>query len=83
MTHRCRAFTIPLFVLIAAACSAAERPNVLFVISDDLGAQSLGCYGNEQCRTPHIDRMAREGRKFTSFYVSSGVCTPSPPFSAC
>jgi iduronate 2-sulfatase len=67
-----------LFVAVAAASSfAADRPNVLFVISDDLGSQSLGCYGNPDCRTPHIDRLAVEGTQFTRTYCQYPVCGPS------
>lgn len=57
---------------------AAERPpNVLFIISDDLGSQSLGCYGNTQCQTPHIDALASRGVRFTRTYTQYPVCGPS------
>ncbi|HOV77609.1 MAG TPA: sulfatase-like hydrolase/transferase, partial [Sedimentisphaerales bacterium] len=55
----------------------AERPNVIFILADDLGYGDLGCYGSKVHRTPSIDRMAREGVRFTDFYSASGVCTPS------
>ncbi len=56
---------------------AAERPNVILVFVDNFGNGDLGCFGSTLHRTPHVDRLAKEGMKLTSFYVSSGVCTPS------
>lgn len=67
------------FLLHAAIATAAEKqpPNVIIILCDNLGYGDLGCYGNTLNRTPHIDQMAKEGRLFTDFYVSAGVCTPS------
>ena len=56
---------------------AADKPNVVFIISDDLGAQALGCYGNTQCNTPHIDGLASRGVRFTRTYTQYPVCGPS------
>ena len=53
------------------------RPNVIFILADDLGYSELGCYGQEKIRTPHIDRIAAEGMKFTQHYSGSPVCAPS------
>ena len=74
--------TIPcLFCLLLLTFSAvAQRdspPNIVIIYADDLGYGDLGPYGNAVHRTPHLDRMAREGVEFTDFYVTSGVCTPS------
>ena len=55
----------------------AERPNFIIIFCDDLGYADIEPFGSENHRTPNLDRMAAEGRKFTSFYVTSGVCTPS------
>lgn len=55
----------------------APKPNIIIILCDDLGYGDLGCYGNDVIRTPHIDRLAREGVRFTSFYASNSVCTPS------
>lgn len=55
----------------------AGKPNFIIIFTDDQGYNDLGCYGSETIQTPHIDRMAKEGRKFTSFYSASSVCTPS------
>ena len=54
-----------------------KKLNVLFIISDDLGAQSLGCYGNRQCKTPNIDALAERGTRFTRAYTQYPVCGPS------
>ena len=55
----------------------AERPNVVLINCDDLGYGDLGCYGSPQHRTPHLDRMAAEGARFTDFLMASPVCSPS------
>ena len=52
-------------------------PNIIVINMDNLGYGDLGCYGSTRHRTPHIDRLAREGIRLTSFYSTSGVCTPS------
>ncbi len=54
-----------------------HRPNIILTYIDNLGYGDLGCYGATVHRTPHLDRMAAEGMRFTSFYSTSGVCTPS------
>jgi arylsulfatase len=55
----------------------APRPNVILIVADDLGYAELGCYGQKKIRTPCLDRMAREGLRFTQFYAGSPVCAPS------
>ena len=55
----------------------AQRPNVLFVLADDLGYADLSCYGRPDYRTPVLDRLARQGLKFTSSYAAAPVCTPT------
>jgi len=57
--------------------STAVKPNFIIIFCDDLGYGDIGCFGSKNHRTPNIDRMATEGMRFTSFYVTSGVCTPS------
>ncbi len=76
-------------VLLAAALSAAapatgapgaeneEKPNLIFILADDLGYGDLGCYGQQTIATPHIDRLADEGMRFTDHYAGSTVCRPS------
>ena len=52
-------------------------PNIILINCDDLGYGDLGCYGSNRNRTPHIDRLAQEGIRFTDFYMASPVCSPS------
>ncbi len=54
-----------------------DKPNVVFILTDDLGWGDLGCYGHPYIKTPNIDRLAREGTSFNQFYVNSTVCAPS------
>jgi len=56
---------------------AQERPNIVFILADDLGYGDLGCYGQQTIRTPNLDRMAAEGMIFTNHYAGSTVCAPS------
>ena len=68
----------PLLAGGAASGSAAERlPNVVLVYADDLGYGDIGAYGAKAIRTPHIDRLATEGVRFTDFYVAQAVCSAS------
>ena len=57
--------------------SSRKKPNFVIIFCDDLGYGDLGCYGHPTIRTPHLDRMASEGQKWTNFYVGASVCTPS------
>jgi N-acetylgalactosamine-6-sulfatase len=63
--------------VVGRADGAEARPNIIFVLADDLGWGDLGCYGHPQIKTPNIDRMAKEGTLFTQFYVNGSVCSPS------
>jgi arylsulfatase A-like enzyme len=56
---------------------AARRPNILFILADDLGYGDLGCYGQKKIRTPNLDRLAAQGMRFTQCYAGSTVCAPS------
>jgi arylsulfatase A len=60
-----------------AAEPKAPKPNIVIILADDLGYGDLGCYGHPSIRTPHLDRMAAEGMRFTDFYSTAEVCTPS------
>ena len=72
-----------LFVLCSFGCiqgqsiSEDPNPNVIIIFTDDQGYGDLGIYGHPTIKTPNLDRMANEGQKWTSFYVSANVCTPS------
>lgn len=61
----------------AAGRQARPKPNVIYVMADDLGYGDLGCYGQKLIETPNLDRMAREGVRFTQMYAGSTVCAPS------
>jgi arylsulfatase A len=66
-----------LVALAGGLDAAAELPNVIIIFTDDQGYGDLGCFGSETIETPNIDRLAREGRKLTSFMVAAPVCSPS------
>lgn len=61
----------------AMAAEPTRKPNFIVIFCDDLGYGDLGCYGSTKNRTPHIDQLSKEGMRFTDFYSSSPVCTPS------
>jgi arylsulfatase len=63
--------------ILTASASAADRPNVVFFLADDLGWGDLGCYGQTRIRTPNIDRLAKDGMRFTQAYAGNAVCAPS------
>ena len=59
------------------ARAADDRPNVVLIVADDLGWADLGCYGSTFHRTPHLDKLAAEGRRFTQAYAACPVCSPT------
>jgi len=67
----------PLLVVILLATAAAAKPNIILIQADDLGYGDLSCYGQQKFLTPHLDRMAGEGARFTQYYSGSTVCAPS------
>ncbi|WAC21530.1 sulfatase-like hydrolase/transferase [Luteolibacter sp. SL250] len=73
-------FSITLCLLLVpflSARSAVEKPNIIFILVDDMGWGDLGAFGNKGTKTPNIDRLAAEGLRFTQFYVNSPICSPS------
>ena len=68
-------FFILISLLITSA--SARKPNIILIYMDDMGYSDIGCFGSTKNRTPVLDQMAQEGMRFTDFYVTSGVCTPS------
>jgi N-acetylgalactosamine-6-sulfatase len=80
-----RVFRGPLLGIVSAILSAGglvaadqpARPNIIFILADDLGWGDLSCYGNTFLRTPNLDRLAQGGTLFTHFYVNGSVCSPS------
>jgi len=63
--------------LWAAALTAATKPNIVLILTDDMGYGDIGCYGGTFAPTPNLDRMAREGIRFTQYYSASPICSPS------
>ncbi|MEM1442770.1 MAG: sulfatase-like hydrolase/transferase, partial [Verrucomicrobiota bacterium] len=66
-----------LAVVAHASLQADERPNFIFFITDDIGWNDLGCYGNEVVKTPHLDALAERGLRFTNAYLTISSCSPS------
>lgn len=66
-----------LFFVTAAITTAAERPNFVVILCDDLGYGDLGCYGHPSIKTPHLDKLASQGMRFTDCYSAAPVCSPS------
>lgn len=65
------------FTSFTSAVHAAERPNLIFIMADDLGYGEVGSFGQEIIKTPHLDRLAAGGMRFTHFYAGATVCAPS------
>lgn len=75
-----RSFTCPIAVLLllcAGIGHAKDRPNIVYILLDDAGYGDLSCYGQKKFQTPHIDRLAAEGMRFTQHYSGSTVCAPT------
>jgi arylsulfatase A-like enzyme len=70
-------FVMFTLLLLAGAAYAEQMPNVVLIFADDLGYGDLGCYGATKLKTPNIDKLAAEGRRFTDAHSASAVCTPS------
>jgi len=68
---------IVFFAGLPAALPAAEKPNIVLILADDLGINDLSCYGRKEQPTPHLDRLARQGLRFSSAYAAQNVCSPT------
>ena len=66
-----------LFTFAIALQTVAAKPNIVLVFIDDMGWGDFSCFGNRAAKTPHIDRLAKEGIRFEQFYVNSPICSPS------
>src|SRR5213080_4886715 len=60
-----------------AAAQERRKPNIVVILADDLGWADLGCYGNRFNESPHIDRLAKQGVRFSDFYAAAPVCSPT------
>ena len=70
-------FVIVILFLSSGLYAADQKPNFILIYCDNLGYGDIGCFGSTKHKTPHLDQMAAEGLKLTSYYSASGVCTPS------
>jgi len=76
--RRATAFAMGIALIAALVpAPAADKPNFIFILADDLGWGDLGCYGHPHIKTPNLDKLARDGTQFTHFYVNGSVCSPS------
>jgi arylsulfatase A len=66
-----------LFFMILSGQQSANQPNIVFILTDDLGWNDLSCYGNKFNETPHIDKLAESGIRFTQAYAACPVCSPT------
>jgi arylsulfatase A len=74
---RSKGLLVLAFALLAATLHAADKPNVIFMLADDMGYGDAGCYGQKLIQTPNIDRLAAEGVRFTQAYAGTTVCAPT------
>ena len=64
-------------ICLGALAQAADKPNIIYILADDMGYGDAGCFGQKTLTTPNLDRMAAEGMKFTRHYAGCTVCAPS------
>jgi len=79
MQNIIRTFIILILIIVLANCQrpSEKLPNIVIIFIDDMGYNDVGCFGAPKIKTPHIDRMAEKGMRFTDFYVSQAVCSAS------
>ena len=70
-------FSFIILLFVASFSQAEERPNILFIMADDLGWMDLHCQGNNAVKTPHLDQLAKDGIRFTDAYAAAPVCSPT------
>jgi len=71
------AFTLTCFIFAFKTAAPTAKPNIIYVMADDLGYGDLSCYGQKKFQTPHLDRMAKEGIRYTDYHAGNTVCAPS------
>ena len=76
-TMRALILTAVLIGCLVAPAAVADRPNIVFIMSDDHAAHAIGAYGSRVNQTPHLDRLAREGALLTDVFATNSICTPS------
>jgi arylsulfatase A-like enzyme len=72
-----RSFLLALVAAGAALAAPPSKPNIVFILTDDLGINDLGCYGRKEHHTPNLDRLAGEGMRFTCHYCALPICSPA------
>ena len=72
-----RKLFIAFFIFLCIPAFSQSKPNIIFIFIDDMGYGDLSCFGNKEIKTPNIDRLAKEGIRFTNYYDNSPVCSPS------
>jgi arylsulfatase A-like enzyme len=70
-------FLLPLLLLLTNLIAAQTRPNIIYIMADDLGYADLSCYGRKDYQTPNLDKLASQGMKFINAYAGSALCTPT------
>ncbi|HAD21837.1 MAG TPA: Cerebroside-sulfatase, partial [Opitutae bacterium] len=77
MKNNCKILSLLSFILALSSVLAKDKPNIVFILADDLGFGDLACYGHPYAKTPHIDSLAKEGTRFTRYYATGVTCQPS------
>ena len=77
MKSTIRQFSLCIILSCHAFAAADDKPNIVYIISDDVGYGDLGCYGATEVKTPHLDQLASGGRRFTDAHSTATVCTPT------
>ncbi len=72
-----RHLLVALSFLVVLSARAADRPNILFIFSDDHAQHAISAYGSKVNTTPHMDRLAKEGARFANSFVANSICTPT------
>src|SRR5690348_2672943 len=70
-------FSIMMNNCYAQKIAEKSKPNIIFILADDLGYGDLGCYGQQKIETPNIDKLSKQGLRFTQFYSGAPVCAPA------
>ena len=73
-------FLCAVIIVLSVVCQtvlAAERPNIIFIFSDDHAQHAISAYGSKVNQTPHLDRLAKDGARFVNSFVTNSICTPS------
>ena len=65
------------FLLAPLTVLAADKPNIILILADDLGGRDLACFGSKYHETPNLDRLAKRGTRFTQAYAASPLCSPT------